>query len=60
MEGSKGIFMLCLGACGLAFSQTESRSDLIESARTQKEAYLTPEIAPKGTPERSHREQCPL
>ena len=45
---AKSIFMLYLGACGLAFSQSESRSDLIESARTQKEANLTPETAPKG------------
>ena len=47
-KASKSIFILCLGVCELAFSQSESRSDLVEAARTQKEADLTPESAPKG------------
>jgi hypothetical protein len=42
------IFVLYLGACGLAFAQTESRSDLVDKAREQKEANLSPESSPKG------------
>lgn len=45
---SKSVLTLYLGACALAFSQSDSRSDLIDSARAQKEADLTPETAPKG------------
>ncbi len=41
-------FVLCLGAAGLAYGQTESRADLIENARSQKESKLTPETASKG------------
>jgi len=42
------LIVLCLGACGFVYAQSESRTDLIESARTQKEASLTPEEPPKA------------
>jgi len=42
------LFVICLGTCGLVYAQADSRSDLIESARTEKEANLTPEASPKG------------
>lgn len=41
------LIVLSLGAWGLVYGQTESRSSLIESARTQKEANLIPEEQPK-------------
>jgi len=47
-EASKSIFIPYLGGCGLVFAEGESRSDLVESARTQEEANLTPETSPKG------------
>jgi outer membrane protein assembly factor BamA len=47
-EASKCILILYIGACGLLFAQSESRSDLVESTRTQKEANLTPDTPPKG------------
>ena len=43
----KQLIVLCFGAWGLVYGQTESRTSLIESARTQKEANLTPERPPK-------------
>jgi len=47
-KASESVLTLCLGTCAVAFSQSESRSDLIASERTQKEANPTPETAPKG------------
>jgi len=44
----KAIVTLGLSAFGLAFAQPQTRSDQIESARTQKEAGLTPEEPPKA------------
>jgi outer membrane protein assembly factor BamA len=51
--------VLCLGACGFVYAQTDTgstpadqqsgtRADQIDSARTQKEAELTPEEPPKA------------
>jgi len=37
-----------LGASGLAYAQEPLRSDLIETARKEKEAELSPEVPPKG------------
>src|SRR5215472_207971 len=42
------IIILCLATCGLALAQTESRANLIDSARTQKESNLSPEEPPKA------------
>src|SRR4051794_36267882 len=39
-------FVLCAG-CELAQAQVQSRTDTIESARTEKEANLKPEAPPK-------------
>src|SRR5262249_45384967 len=39
---------LCLGAWGLIYGQTETRTSMIESARAAKEANLTPEEPPKA------------
>ena len=44
----KKLFAVWLGVCGLAYAQPQSRSESIDSARAEKEAYLTPEIAPKA------------
>ena len=46
-KAPKQLIVLCLGAWGLVYGQTESRTSLIESARTEKEANLTPEKPPK-------------
>ena len=39
---------LSLAMCSLALAQTDSRADLIDSARAQKETNLTPEQPPKA------------
>ena len=39
--------VICLGACGLAYAQTQASADLISEARAQKEATLTPQAEPK-------------
>lgn len=41
-------FVLCAGACALAYGQDDTRAGQIDAARTQKEANLTPETPPKG------------
>jgi outer membrane protein assembly factor BamA len=41
------LIVLYLGACGFLYGQTQSRTSLIEAARTQKEGSLTPETPPK-------------
>jgi outer membrane protein assembly factor BamA len=46
----KQLFVVWLGLYGLAHAQPQSRSELIDSARAEKEANLTPETTPK--PER--------
>ena len=46
-QAAKQMMVLCLCAWGLVHGQTQSRSSLIEDARTQKEAKLTPETPPK-------------
>ena len=46
-RASKQLIALCLGAWGVVYGQTESRTSLIEAARTKKEANLTPETEPK-------------
>ncbi len=46
-KATKRLIVFSLGAWGLVCGQTESRTSLIESARTEKEANLTPEKAPK-------------
>jgi outer membrane protein assembly factor BamA len=43
----KQAIVLCLGAFGLLYGQTDSRTGLIEAARDRKEANLTPETPPK-------------
>jgi hypothetical protein len=48
MRANKNSIVICLGACGLVHVQAQSRTDLIESARTEKEANLTPETPTKG------------
>jgi outer membrane protein assembly factor BamA len=51
MEKFKPLAVACIGllaALPCAGSEAELRSDLIESARTEKEANLTPEESPKG------------
>ncbi len=46
-QALKYLIILCLGAPGLVYGQSESRTSLIEEARSQKEANLTPETPPK-------------
>ena len=41
------IIIMCVGACGLAYAQAQSRVAEIEAARTQKELNLTPQVDPK-------------
>ncbi len=41
------VIILCLGAWGLVYGQTDSRASLIEAPRAQKEANLTPETPPR-------------
>lgn len=41
------LILLCLAAWGLAFGQTDSRTALIEAARAEKAANLTPEKPPR-------------
>jgi hypothetical protein len=48
MKALKALMVLSLWACGIASAQTSSQTDLIESARDQKEAALTPEEPPKA------------
>ena len=48
MKAAKHVLIFSFGVCALAYGQEQSRSDLIESERIQKEANLTPETAPKG------------
>ena len=48
MRPRKKLLILCVGACALAYGQQQSRSDAIESERSQKEANLTPEEPSKG------------
>ena len=48
MKAAKPLAILILGAWGIVSAQTASRADLIDSARSQKEADLTPEEPPKG------------
>ena len=50
MQAPKELVVLCLTMFGLAYAQEQLRTDLIESARTQKQEHLTPESEPK--PER--------
>jgi outer membrane protein assembly factor BamA len=53
-EGNSGpmkslaCIFLGLATCGLALAQTESRADLIDSARTQRDADLSPEQPPRA------------
>jgi len=46
----KQLIVLCVGASGLVYGQTETRSSQIEAERMEKEANLTPETQP--APER--------
>lgn len=46
-KGPTQLMVLCLGAWGFVHGQTESRTSLIESARTEKAANQTPEKPPK-------------
>lgn len=48
IKAPRSRFVICVAMCGLAHAQAQSRSELIEAARTQKEAHLTPQTAPKG------------
>lgn len=48
MKLVRGILAIYLGACASLFAQAQSRADLIEAARSEKEANLTPESPPKG------------
>jgi outer membrane protein assembly factor BamA len=41
------VIVMCLGACGLAYAQAQSRAAEIEAARTQKELNLKPQVDPK-------------
>jgi hypothetical protein len=50
MQAPTRLFVLCMTMFGLAYAQEQLRTDLIESARTQKQENLTPESEPK--PER--------
>src|SRR5215831_19297636 len=43
----KRLFVVWIGLCGLAAAQPQSRSELIDSVRVEKEANLTPETPPK-------------
>jgi outer membrane protein assembly factor BamA len=47
LKALKQAIVLCLGAFGLLYGQTDSRTSLIEAARDRKEANLTPETPPK-------------
>ena len=42
------IVVIYMGACASLSAQAQSRADLIEAARSEKEANLTPESPPKG------------
>jgi len=48
MRATKNVLVICLAACGLVYAEVESRSDTIESARTEKEANLAPDTQPKA------------
>ena len=48
MRGATAIFVFSVAAATLAYGQAETRADLIENARSRKEANLTPETPPKG------------
>src|SRR5689334_14805470 len=48
MRKAPVLIIICLGARGLVYAQTESRADEIEAARTWKEAGLKPEAPPKA------------
>jgi hypothetical protein len=48
MQAPYKSLVLCLSLFGLTYAQEQLRTDLIESARAQKEANLTPETAPKA------------
>ena len=41
------IIIVCLGACGLAYAQAQTRAAEIEAARSQKELNLKPQADPK-------------
>ena len=48
MQSWRPLFAVWLGVCGLAYAQPQSRLELIDSARAEKEANLTPETPPKA------------
>jgi len=45
---NKNVLVLVVATCALAYAQDQTRTDLIDSERTQKEANLTPEKPPKA------------
>jgi hypothetical protein len=47
-QSLKQVFVVWLGLYGLAHAQPQSRSELIDSARADKEANLRPETTPKA------------
>jgi outer membrane protein assembly factor BamA len=47
-QSRKQLFVVWLGLYGLAHAQPQSRSELIDSERAEKEANLTPETTPKA------------
>ena len=48
MKLAKCILVIYVGACASLSAQVQSRADMIESARSEKETNLTPESPPKG------------
>lgn len=48
MRGFHNIMLICLAVGLPGWAEEQTRTDAIDSARTQKEADLTPEIAPSG------------
>jgi hypothetical protein len=45
---TKNVLVIRLTALGPVYAEVESRSDAIESARTEKEANLAPDTQPKA------------
>jgi len=48
VKAVRNVLVLCVAGCAVISAQTESRADLIDSARTKKENDLKPEEPPKA------------
>lgn len=56
----KQLFAVWIGLSGVAYAQPQSRSELIDSARAEKEQTLTPEAPPKSELRLVDIQQSPL